>query len=78
MVDSNPASSGWPALVLVGSLLAAPAQAVQPLFDAHLHYNVEDAAHYAPDAIVARLQANRVVSAVVTSRPPELALQLHA
>jgi hypothetical protein len=58
--------------------LAASAGAAQPLFDVHLHYNAEDAAHYAPETIIARLQANRVLAAVVTSRPPEQVLQLHA
>jgi predicted TIM-barrel fold metal-dependent hydrolase len=48
------------------------------LFDVHLHYNAEDAALYAPEAIIEQLQANRVLAATVTSRPPEQVLQLHA
>jgi hypothetical protein len=58
--------------------LVASVQAAPPLFDAHLHYNAEDAARYAPEAIIAQLQANRVLAAAVTSRPPEQVLQLHA
>jgi hypothetical protein len=52
--------------------------AVQPLFDAHLHYDAEDTAHYTPEMIVAQLQENRVVAALVTSQPPKQVLQLHA
>jgi predicted TIM-barrel fold metal-dependent hydrolase len=48
------------------------------LFDVHLHYDAEDAAHLAPEAIVAQLEAHRVLAALVTSRPPERVLQLHA
>ena len=78
MVGINPTSPHWPVLIVASWLLAASVQAAQPLFDTHLHYNVEDAAHYAPEAIVAQLKANGVLAATVTSRPPELALQLHA
>lgn len=59
-------------------LSAASAGAAPPLFDVHLHYNAENAAQYAPETIIAQLQANRVLAAVVTSRPPEQVLQLHA
>ena len=48
------------------------------MFDAHLHYNAEDAAHFTPEAIIARLQENRVVAAIVTGRPPQQVLRLHA
>ncbi len=68
----------WLVLIVANWLLAASVQAAQPLFDAHLHYNAEDAAHYAPEAIIAQLQANGVVAAAVTGRPPEQALRLHA
>jgi hypothetical protein len=78
MVATSPTWSRCPALVVASWLAVAPAQAAQPLFDAHLHYNVEDAAQYAPRAIIARLKANGVLAATVTGRPPEQVLQLHA
>ena len=78
MVARNSARPHWPVLIVASWLSAASVQAAQPLFDAHLHYNAEDAAHYAPEAIVAQLQANRILAATVTSRPPEQVLQLHA
>jgi hypothetical protein len=78
MVAIRPTRPHWPVLIVASWLSAASVQAAQPLFDAHLHYNAEDAAHYAPEAIVAQLQANRILAAAVTSRPPERVLQLHA
>ena len=66
-------------LAIVSSWLAvAAAGAGQPLFDAHLHYDVEDAARFSTDEIIALLQAHGVQGAVVTSRPPELVTSLHA
>jgi hypothetical protein len=67
-----------PIPLLAAWLYTAPAAATLPLFDAHLHYNAEDAAQFAPEAIVARLRDSDIVAAAVTSRPPSLALQLHA
>ena len=78
MIATSPTSFQWVVLIIASFFPVVSAQAAQPLFDAHLHYDAEDAAHYTPDAIVARLQANRVVAAAVTSKPPELVLQLHA
>ena len=78
MVATTPTWPRWPVLIVASWLLAASAGAAQPLFDVHLHYNAEDAAHYAPETTIARLQAHRVLAAVVTSRPPEQVLQLHA
>ena len=78
MIAISPTSFQWVVLIIASFFPVVSAQAAQPLFDAHLHYDAEDAAHYTPDAIVARLQANRVVAAAVTSKPPELVLQLHA
>ena len=49
----------------------------QPLFDAHLHYNTEDAAQFPPDRIVAMLRASDVSKAVVTGRPPRQVMLLH-
>ena len=78
MVAASPTRPRWPILIVASWLSAASVQAAQPLFDAHLHYNAEDAAHYAPEMIIAQLQASRVLAAAVTSRPPEQVLQLHA
>jgi hypothetical protein len=78
IVVKRPTSPRWFALFAASWLSSASVEAVQPLFDAHLHYDVEDAAHYAPEAIVAQLQVNRVLAAIVTSQPPKQVLQLHA
>jgi hypothetical protein len=78
MVPTNPTSPHWPILIIASCLSPAAVQAVQPLFDVHLHYNIEDAAYYAPEAIVTQLQENGVLAATVSSRPPEQVLQLHA
>jgi hypothetical protein len=64
--------------ILAIALTATAAGAAQRLFDAHLHYNIEDADHYSVDQIIALLRANDVRGAVVTSRPPEHLLPLHA
>lgn len=61
-------------LLLSGSIL----QAAEALFDAHLHYNAEDADRYSPQQIVSLLRDNGVRKAVVTSRPPQTAMQLHS
>ncbi|MBD3619410.1 MAG: amidohydrolase family protein [Chromatiales bacterium] len=62
-------------LLLVFLPLVATAQ---PLFDAHLHYNAEDARQYRPGQIIEILQRAEVPAAVVTSRPPTQVLALHA
>jgi hypothetical protein len=61
-------------------LLTTHAAAAEKLFDAHMHYNATDAAHYPPEQIIAILDQNSVSHAVVTSNPPELVklLQLYA
>jgi len=80
MVATSPTRPRWPVLVAASwlSVWAVSVQAEQPLFDAHLHYNAEDAAHYPPETIIAQLRANGVLGATVTSRPPELVLHLRA
>jgi len=66
------------ALLITASLFATQGVlAGQPLFDAHLHYNIEDAEHYPPDRIIAILGDSKIAKAVVTSRPPRQALVLH-
>lgn len=77
MIPSYRALPHW--FVIVASLFpTAPAQALQALFDAHLHYNLEDAAQFTPEAVISRLRSNGIQAALVTSRPPEKVLQLQA
>lgn len=78
MVATRPTSLLSAVLIIASFLSVASAQAAQPLFDAHLHFDADDATHYTPEGIVARLQADRIVAAAVTSKPSELVLQLHA
>jgi predicted TIM-barrel fold metal-dependent hydrolase len=65
-------------LLLTSCAWALPPPSAQPLFDAHLHYNADDAARYRPREIVDILRDAGVAQAVVTSRPPEQVLSLHA
>jgi hypothetical protein len=65
-------------LVITGCLLAVVVEAAQPLFDAHLHYNPDDAKNYTPAEIIALLRANSIIAASITSRPPEGVLPLYA
>jgi predicted TIM-barrel fold metal-dependent hydrolase len=58
-------------------LLFSPWLAAAPLFDAHMHYNADDAAHYSPQQIIEKLDQSGVRQAAVTSTPPRLARQLH-
>jgi predicted TIM-barrel fold metal-dependent hydrolase len=51
MVAIRPTRPHWPVLIVASWLSAASVQAAQPLFDAHLHYNAEDAAHCDPAVI---------------------------
>ena len=78
MVATRSTSFQWAVLIIASFLSVVSAQAAQPLFDVHLHFDAEDATHYTPEGIVARLRANRIFAAAVTSKPPELVLQLHA
>jgi len=41
----------------------------EPLFDAHLHYSAQDAAHYSPRQIIDKLDSNGLRHAVVTGTP---------
>ena len=61
-------------------LLAPYATAAEMLFDAHVHYNAEHAAHFPPELIIAILDQNTISHAVVTSNPPAHVklLQLYA
>jgi hypothetical protein len=57
--------------------LLTPSLVADPLFDAHLHYNTEDAKHYNPQQIIDKLEQSEVRQAAVTSTPPQLAQRLH-
>jgi len=58
-------------------LLLTPCVAAQPLFDAHVHYNAEDAAYYSPQQILDKLDQSQVRKAAVTSTPTDLVLRLY-
>jgi hypothetical protein len=65
--------------LLISALLAATLPAAvqaQPLFDTHLHFDAEHA--LTPEAAIGILDAAQTTAAVVTSRPPEAVLALHA
>lgn len=63
----------WQAIGLLWVVSVGNAETTLPLFDAHLHYRVEDAAHLSAEQIIATLDRNRVVGALVSIRPhPEL------
>ena len=57
-------------------LINHPLQA-QPLFDAHLHYNRAHAQQFTPEQVIQKLQNNDIQQALVTSSPPQLAMDLH-
>lgn len=67
-----------PALIALLAMMCPLAAGAQPLFDAHLHYNDDQAAALTPEAVIDRMDATDTVAAIVTSRPPELVLDLHA
>ena len=59
------------------SLLLSPLLSAGQLFDAHMHYNTEDAAYYSPQQIIEKLDKSEVRQAAVTSTPPQLAQHLY-
>ncbi len=64
-------------LIVCLSLLFSSRLLAEPLFDVHLHYNDEDAEQFTPEQIMTKLERNAIQHALVTSIPPELAIQLH-
>jgi hypothetical protein len=58
-------------------LLLSPWLHAEPLFDAHMHYDAADAAHYDSQQILEKLEQSEVRQAAVTSTPPQLAKRLH-
>ena len=58
------------ATLFVGTLAA------EPLFDAHLHYNAQDAEDFNPQQIMSILDRNSIQYAQVTGIPARLALEL--
>ena len=46
-------------------------------FDAHIHYNDDQVETFSPKQIIETLNNNQVSKAAVTSRPPELAMNLY-
>lgn len=61
----------------LGLLFLSHALHAETLFDAHMHYDAEDAAHYSPQQILRILDDNNISRAAVTSTPPQLVKQLH-
>ncbi len=69
----------WTLLLAAGTALAQPRPYEGPLFDAHLHYNVEACAHGQPapsaecphplDDVLARMKRNGVRAILANSRP---------
>ena len=59
------------------ALLLSPCLSAEPLFDAHLHYDAEDAAHLSPQQIIHKLEQSGVGQAAVTSTPPHLTMRLY-
>lgn len=57
------------ACLLSLSLAASVSAASLPIFDAHLHYSVQDARRFGPDEILAILERNGIVRAVVSGAP---------
>lgn len=73
-----PSALVWPAqaaifLIATVPLVAQAADYTGPLFDAHLHYNVEawdgKAGPHGPDDVLARMKRNGVKAIVANSRP---------
>lgn len=68
-------SNKWPgSFLMVMSVSVANAE---PLFDAHLHYNISDAKQFSPPQVIRILKRNNIQQALVTSRPPEHVFKLH-
>jgi hypothetical protein len=68
------------ALAFCAVLMSATARAASdlPIFDAHLHYNVEATAPYPVDKVLAMFRANRVTGILSNSRPNDGTLALLA
>lgn len=65
------------ATILLAALFCGVARAQGVVFDAHLHYNEEDAQGFAPRDMIEILRAHRVQRALITSIPPQRVLSLH-
>ena len=64
-------------LILAMTALLPVQLSAGPLFDAHLHYSANDAAHYSPRQIVDTLDRNGIRYAVVTGTPPSHTASLY-
>jgi len=63
-------------ILLLGFISKGPGFAGAPIADAHIHYNWNQAETLSADDAIQILKAHSVVLAVVSSTPPELALEL--
>lgn len=65
-------------LILFAALLFGAAVDAEPIvFDAHVHYNEQDAQLFTPEQIIELLRDNSVERALVTSTPAQWAASLH-
>jgi predicted TIM-barrel fold metal-dependent hydrolase len=65
------------ALLPVLPVLLPAWTAASTLFDAHVHYDANDAGRFTPAQVIATLEAAGVRRAAVIGQPPERALQLY-
>jgi hypothetical protein len=63
---------------LVLAITVVAAESNPPIADVHVHYNWSQAEIISPGEVVKRLDANNIEFTVVSSSPPELALDLAA
>jgi predicted TIM-barrel fold metal-dependent hydrolase len=64
------------AAILWMAAVTAQARSLEPFADIHIHYNWNQADAVEPAEAIKRLEANNVVLAVVSSTPPDVALEL--
>lgn len=64
-------------IALTVMALGHDAYAQPPMFDAHLHYDQDDAKHFTPEQIADRLRKHSVARALVTSAPAKYAQLLY-
>ena len=62
---------------LLALLLLSPGLNAEPLFDAHLHYSTDDAKALSPQAVITRLNHNRIRYAAVTGTPASQVTSLY-
>lgn len=66
-----------PLILFAALLIGAPVRAEPVVFDAHVHYNEQDAQLFTPAQVIELLQDHHVGRALVTSTPAQHAVSLH-